>query len=171
MNLKRRSNWNVQESVWVWAGPLAAVLVLMLIVSPLVRARPAAAAASAAAAGTSDKLVFLVTTGLEDSNALDTVLQYAISARASGHISEVVILADGRGVEILAAHMGARPAQTAQLAKKAKAAGIRFVVTDTGLKQVDMTKTDLDPAPDEIIPDGGARLAGLISQHFETIHF
>jgi intracellular sulfur oxidation DsrE/DsrF family protein len=67
--------------------------------------------------------------------------------------------------------MGARPAQTAALAKQAKAAGVRFLVTAPGLKQFDMTVADLDPKPDEIVPDGGDRLAELISQHYEIIHF
>jgi intracellular sulfur oxidation DsrE/DsrF family protein len=74
-------------------------------------------------------------------------------------------------VEILAGNMGARPAQTAALAKQAKAAGVRFLVTAPGLRQFDMTAADLDPKPDEIVPDGGDRLAELISQHYEVIHF
>ena len=55
--------------------------------------------------------------------------------------------------------------------KQAKAAGVRFLVTAPGLKQFDMTVADLDPKPDEIVPDGGDRLAELISQHYEIIHF
>jgi hypothetical protein len=118
-----------------------------------------------------DKVVFLLTTGLENVQALDTLLQYAISAKKSGHLSDVAVLAESRGVEILAGNMGARPAQTAALAKQAKAAGVRFLVTTPGLQQFDMTAADLDPKPDEIVPDGGDRLSDLISQHYEIIHF
>ncbi len=163
-NIDRK--WKFQKSAWVWAASLAAVLALALTVSPSVRAQ-----SKAAATGSPDKLALLLTTGLEDPQSLNTVLEYAMAARKSGRLSEVVILADGRGVEILAARMGARPVETARLAKQAKAAGVRFVITESGLRQVDMAKTELDPTPDEVIPDGGARLAQLISQHYEIIHF
>jgi hypothetical protein len=112
-----------------------------------------------------------LTTGLENARTLETLLQYAISAKKSGHLSEVAILADGRGVEILAASGTARPAQVAALARQAKAAGVRFLVAQPGLKQVGMAAADLEPKPDEVVPDGGSRLADLISQHYEVIHF
>ncbi len=161
----------IQDTTWVWALPLMAVFFILVVTSPMVKAGPQAGPARPTIGDRPDKLVFLLTTGLEDVNALDTVLQYAISAKKSGHLSDVVVLADSRGVEILAANMGARPTQTVALAKQAKAAGVRFLVTASGLKQFDITAADLDPKPDEIVPDGGDRLSDLISQHYEVIHF
>jgi hypothetical protein len=161
----------IQDTAWLWALPLMAAFSILVVTSPMVKAGPQAGPVGPAAGDRPDKAVFLLTTGLEDVHALDTLLQYAISAKKSGHLSDVAVLADSRGVEILAANMGARPAQTAALAKQAKAAGVRFLVTAHGLKQFDMTVADLDPKPDEIVPDGGDRLAELISQHYEIIHF
>ena len=83
----------------------------------------------------------------------------------------MAVLADSRGVEILSTNVKARPAQTAALAKQAKAAGVRFLVTAPGLEQVNLAAADLDPKPDEIVPDGGIRLSGLISQNYRIIHF
>jgi hypothetical protein len=157
----------IHGTAWVWALPLMAVFCFLVITSPRVKAGPA----GSALADRPDKVVFLLTTGMEDVHALDTLLQYAISAKKSGHLSDVVVLADSRGVEILAGNMGARPGQTAALARQAKAAGVRFLVTATGLKQFDMTAADLDPKSDEIVPDGGDRLSDLISQHYEIVHF
>ena len=161
----------IQDTAWVWALPLMAVFCFLVIASPRVKAGPQTGQAGPTVGDRPDKVVFLLTTGLENVQALDTLLQYAIAAKKSGHLSDVVVLADSRGVEILAGNMGARPAQTAALAKQAKAAGVRFLVTAPGLKQFDVAAADLDPKPDEIVPDGGGRLSDLISQHFEIIHF
>jgi hypothetical protein len=161
----------IQNTAWLWALPLMAAFSILVVTSPMVRAGPQAASVAPTAGDRPDKLVYLLTTGLEDVHALDTLLQYAVSAKKSGHLSEVAILADSRGVEILAAGMGARPDQTAALAKQAKEAGVRFLVAAAGLKQVNLAAADLDPKPDEIVSDGGDRLAELILQHYEVIHF
>jgi hypothetical protein len=164
---KTRRFKRIQDTAWLWALPLMAAFSVLVIMSPMVKAVPA----RSAVADSPDKVAFLLTTGLEDVHALDTVLQYAISVKKSGHLSEVAVLADSRGVESLAANLGARPVQTAALAKQAKAAGVRFLVTATGLERVHMKAADLDPQPDEIVPDGGARLSGLIAQNYKVIHF
>jgi hypothetical protein len=161
----------IQDTAWVWALPLMALLCISAVTSPMVKAGPQSGPVGPPLGDRPDKVAFLLTSGLENVQALDTVLQYAIVAKKSGHLAEVVVLADSRGVEILAGNMGARPAQTAALARQAKAAGVRFLVTATGLKQFDITAADLDPKPDEIVPDGGDRLSELISQHYEIIHF
>jgi hypothetical protein len=162
----------IHGSAWVWALPLIAVFCILVVTSPMVKAGAQTGQVGATTVGDRpDKVVFLLTTGLENVHALDTLLQYAVAAKKSGHLSDVVVLADSRGVEILAGNMGARPAQTAALAKQAKAAGVRFLVTAPGLKQFNLAAADLDPSPDEIVPDGGDRLSDLISQHYEIIHF
>ena len=161
----------IQDTAWLWALPLMAAFSILVVTSPMVKAGPQAGPVAATGGDRPNKLVYLLTTGLENVRSLDTVLQYAISAKKSGHLSDVAILADSRGVEILAASQSTRPAQIAALVSQAKAAGVRFLVAEPGLKQVNMTAADLDPKPDEIIPDGGDRLAELISQHYEVIHF
>lgn len=161
----------IQDTAWLWALPLMAAFSILVVTSPMVKAGPQAGPVRLDLGDRPNKLVYLLTTGLENVRSLDILLQYAISAKKSGHLSEVAILTDSRGVEILAASQSTRPAQTAALAKQAKAAGVRFLVAEAGLKQVNMTAADLDPKPDEIVPDGGDRLAELISQHYEVIHF
>jgi hypothetical protein len=161
----------IQDTAWLWALPLMAAFAILVVTSPMVKAGPQAGPVRLDLGDRPNKLVYLLTTGLENVRSLDILLQYAISAKKSGHLSEVAILADSRGVEILAASQSIRPAQTAALAKQAKAVGVRFLVAEAGLKQVNMTAADLDPKPDEIVPDGGVRLAELISQHYEVIHF
>ena len=161
----------IHGTAWVWALPLMAVFCILVVTSPMVKAGPQSGPVGPTVGDRPDKVVFLLTTGLENVHALDTLLQYAISAKKSGHLSDVAVLADSRGVEILAGNMGARPAQTAALAKQAKAAGVRFLVTAPGLEQINLAVADLDPKPDEIVPDGGDRLSGLISQNYRVIHF
>jgi|WetSurMetagenome_2_1015567.scaffolds.fasta_scaffold343443_1 hypothetical protein len=161
----------IHGTAWVWALPLMAVFCLLMVISPMVEAGPQSGPMGATVGDRTDKVVFLLTTGLEDVRALDTLLQYAVSAKKSGQLSEVAVLADSRGVEILSANVKARPAQTAALAKQAKAAGVRFLVTAPGLEQVNLGATNLDPRPDEIVPDGGVRLSDLISKNYRIIHF
>jgi predicted peroxiredoxin len=161
----------IHGTAWVWALPLMAVFCLLMVISPLVEAGPQSGPVGAIVGGRPDKVAFFLTTGLEDIHALDTLLRYAVSAKESGQLSEVAVLADSRGVEILCTDAKARPAQTAALAKQAKAAGVRFLVTAPGLEQANLAVADLDPRPDEIVPDGGIRLSGLISQNYRIIHF
>jgi hypothetical protein len=161
----------IHGTAWVWALPLMAVFVMLMITSPMVKAGPQSRPEGSTVGDRPDKVVFLLTTGLENVHALDSLLQYAISAKKSGHFSEVAVLLDSRGGEMLSPNVKARPAQTAALAKQAKAAGVRFLVTAPGLEQVNLAAAELDPKPDEIVPDGGDRLAGLISQNYRVIHF
>jgi len=161
----------IHGTAWVWALPLMAVFCLLMVISPMVEAGPQSGSVGAIVGDRPDKVAFFLTTGLEDVHALDTLLRYAVSAKESGQLSEVAVLADSRGVEILCTNSKARPAQTAALAKQAKAAGVRFLVTAPGLEQVNLAAADLDPRPDEIVADGGIRLSGLISQNYRIIHF
>jgi len=161
------------EKVQFLTLPLLAAAALMLLLVSIMRADPQVqpAPAKAASRESHDKLVFLLTTGVEDVPTLDMVLQYAIAAKESGYLSDVVLLADGRGVEILDGHMRARPEQTGNLAKRAKAAGVRFIVVEQGLKDYGLSAANLDPKPDQIVPNGAVKIADLIGQHYEVIHF
>ncbi len=173
MNLSARERSSLLERMQFLALPLLAAAALVLLVTSILRAGPQATPAPAGASSkdSPNKLVFLLTTGLEDVRSLDMVLQYATAAKKSGYLSDVVVLADGRGVELLDGHLSARPEQTATLAKQAKAAGVHLVVAETSLKDYGLTAADLDPKPDEIVPNGAVKIANLIGQHYEVIHF
>ncbi len=147
--------------------------ILLLLLSASIKAGPRAAkaAATAAAEPPSGKLVFLLTTGIEDIHEMDLCLDYATTAKKSGRLAEVAILADGRGVEAFASRMGARPTEMGNLARQAQAAGVRMIVSADGLKQGGIAASELSPEPNEVVPDGAAKLAEMIGQGYEVIHF
>jgi hypothetical protein len=173
MNMKANEGIRPLERIQFLALPLLVVVAMALLLASIMRAEPlrSPAPVNAASENSPNKLVFLLTTGLEDVHALDMVLQYATAAKKSGDLSDVVLLADGRGVEVLDGHLRARPEQTGMLARRAKAAGVRFVVAEGGLKDYGLAAADLDPKPDEVVADGAVKIASLIGQHYEVIHF
>lgn len=156
-----------KDKTYQAAAPFVALLLLALAVSP----RTTADAGQGDPGEAKGKLAFLLTTGLEDIDEIDMCLQYAVAAKKTRQLTDVAILLDGRGVEALAGHMGARPQQTRELADQAKTAGVRLIVSTAGLKQTGVPSADLDPKPDEIVPDGASRIAGLIGLSYEVIHF
>ncbi len=145
-------------------GVAVAVLGLLAAVSA------PAADSDRAAPAPRGKLVFLLTTGLEDVQTMTASLRHAKIAKESGHLEDVVWLAYGRGVQALAGKMAARPAPVAAFAKEAQAAGVRLIVCRTALDHMGIPPETLDPRP-EIVPMGVVKLAELVAQGYEVVRY
>ncbi len=159
MVLKSRS-----RKALVWSG---ALVLGMAIVSVLTLARPAAATPQPAG----PKVVFVLTTGIENIQQMNLSLRHAKTVRESGYLADVVWIADDRGVEAVGGGPGARAPETATLAREAQNAGVRLIVCKSSLAQVGIPRERLDPVPDEMVPDGITRLAELVSQGYQVIRY
>ncbi|MBI3723656.1 DsrE family protein [bacterium] len=120
------------------------------------------------------KLVFVVATGLEDSEEMTSALRDAKLAQESGFLGEVDLLFVGRGVQALSDRnrtVITRAERTAELAREARAAGVRIVVCQDSLDSMRIASDRLDPRPDEVVPSGIAKLAELVSRGFAVIRY
>jgi hypothetical protein len=113
------------------------------------------------------KLVIMLSTGLEDRREMAMSLEDAKAAKTSGYLSDVIWIARGRGVDALV-DLLERPPEIAQLAKDAKASGVRLIACSAPLTQYG---SSLDPKPDEIVTNGAVRVAELLSEGYEVIRY
>ena len=116
-------------------------------------------------------LVIVLTTGLEDMQAVNSSLRHARIIKESGYLENVVWLAYGRGVQALAGGMKARPAETAELARQTQAAGIPLIACRTALAGMGIPEESLDPKPAQVVPQGVVKLAELVSLGYEIIRY
>lgn len=117
------------------------------------------------------KVVFFLTSGLEDVEQMRISLAHAKAARQSGFLGDVVWLAADRGAEVLGAQLEARPGDVAQHAREAQASGVRIVVSNSALKRLGIDPGKAEPSPDEVVPSGIVKLAELIAQGYEVIRY
>ncbi len=116
------------------------------------------------------RLVFVLSTGLEDVHKMNASLKGAITAKQTRLLEDVVWLACGRGVEALAS-IGARPAETSNLLHQAQTAGVRILVCQGGLEARGLSSGQLDPQPDRTVPNGIVTLSGLLAQGYNAVQF
>jgi hypothetical protein len=116
-------------------------------------------------------LVLMLTTGLEDVQEMALSLEDAKAAKDSGYLKDVIWVARGRGVEALGGGIRARPFEMLQLAREAKASGVRIIVSGPDLKPYGIDADKLDPKPDEVVADAMARVAELVSQGCELVRY
>ncbi len=116
------------------------------------------------------KLVILMTTGMEDLRELNLCLGDTNAVKASGHLEDVIWIAQGRGVDSLADASGRTP-EIVQMVRKMRASGVHMIVSGPALAQYGFAAASLDPKPDEIVPDAAARMAELISQGYQVIRY
>lgn len=116
-------------------------------------------------------LVLMLTTGLEDVQEMALSLKDAKAAKDSGYLKDVIWIARGRGVEALGGGMRARPFEMLQLAREAKASGVRIIVSGPDLKPYGIDADKLDPKPDEVVADAMARVAELVSQGCDLVRY
>jgi uncharacterized protein len=147
--------------------------ILLLLLSAVIKAGPQAARAAATPMATPErgKLVFLLTTGVEDRNQTDLCLHYALTAVKSGHLAEVAVLADGGGLKAFVSGTGPKSPGTVELVRQAQAAGVRLIVSAADLRQAGLTAADLTPEPNEVVADGAAKIAELVGQGYEVVRF
>lgn len=149
-----------------------AVIAVMAGAFALLPAAPLAAADNPAARPRPHgSLVIVLTTGFEDMQAVNSSLRHARTIKESGYLENVVWLAYGRGVQALAGGMKARPAETAELARQAQAAGIPLIACRTALAGMGIPEESLDPKPDQVVPQGVVKLAELVSLGYQIIRY
>ncbi len=153
---------------------IVVALVLLVLMAATAMGKPGAQRQGArgfTAVTSPGKLVIVLTTGPEAMHETELALRYALAVKRSGGLREVDLLADGRGVEALAAVAGSGSPALGKLAGDAKAAGVRLIVSGEALKQAGIAPASLDPKPDEIVPDGALKLADLIRQQHQVMRF
>ncbi len=117
------------------------------------------------------KMVFALTTGLEDLQTVSMAIRHAGMARKSGYLDDSVLLVYGRGVQAFAKDITAKPPQVSAAIKEAKEAGARIIVCGEAIKRFDIPKDKLDPGVDEVVPNSIVTLAELVSQGYQVIKY
>jgi len=126
--------------------------------------------ASRVSAGTG-KLVFMLTTGLEDLVEVRLCLEDIKAAQKSGYFEEVIWLVRGRGVDALGAADATltRPTEIVKLAREVKAAGVRIIASSQALQLQKIA--NLDPKPTELVDDSATLMAKLVAQKHQIIRY
>ena len=117
------------------------------------------------------KLVFVLTTGLEDLQSVNMAVRHAGMAKKSGFLDDSVLLVYGRAVQALSKNITAKPPQLAAALKEAKDAGARILVCGEAIKRFNIPKEDLDPAVDDVVPNAIVTLAELVSKGYQVIKY
>ncbi|NVB80809.1 MAG: DsrE family protein [Kofleriaceae bacterium] len=143
----------------------SAVLLLSLgASSPLLAQPPATKPAPTTSAPRSDRtLVYVLTTGLEDAQVMQSVFVHARVAAEQRRLREVVILVYGRGVFAFDGDIEARPPKLAESIRQAMKAGVKIQVCGTALAHMGIDRKRLDPTPTEIVPQATVTLVDYVA--------
>ena len=163
MSLSRRTAWVV---------PCLAVVLGGVVV--IAHAAPRAGATKPNAQPGSrghGKMVFVLTTGLEDLQSVNMAIRHAGMAMKSGYLDDSVLLVYGRGVQAFAQDITAKPPQLAAAIKEAKAAGARILVCGEALRRFNIPKDKLESGVDEVVPNSIVTLAELVSKGYQIIKY
>ncbi len=136
----------------------------------VVSAQPRAATPPSAPA-TQRALVFVLTSGIEDIQAMNSVFRHAKTAAEQHKLQEVVVLVYGRGVNALDGSMKARPTTTGDFVRDAIAAGVRVKVCAVALEHMGVPKDKLDPAGVEIVPNAMATLVDYVARGAAVVKY
>lgn len=154
------------------ASALSGALVALACTYPVERHASAAPAASTTSEPRSSRaLVLLLATGLEDAQTMGSVFRHARVAAEQKKLDEVTVIVYGRGVQALNGALGARPAQVAQLAKEALAAGVHVKVCANALAQMGVSPENLDPPGVEIIPSAMTAVVDYVARGAAVVRY
>ncbi len=117
------------------------------------------------------KLVFVLTTGLEDLQSVNMAIRHAGMAKKSGFLDDSVLLVYGRAVQAFSKDITAKPPQVASAIKEAKEAGARIVVCGEAIKRFDISREKLEPGVDEVVSNSIVTLAELVSKGYQVIKY
>ena len=117
------------------------------------------------------KMVFVLTTGLEDLQTVNMAIRHAGMAKKSGYLDDSVLLVYGRGVQAFSKDITAKPPQVSASIKEAKEAGARIIICGEALKRFDIPKEKLEPGVDEVVPNSIVTLAELVSKGYQIIKY
>lgn len=115
------------------------------------------------------KMVFVLTTGLEDLQSVNMAIRHAGIAMKSGYLDDSVLLVYGRSVQAFSKDITAKPPQVAAAIEEAKEAGARIVLCGEAIKRFDIPKEKLEPGVDEVVPNAIFTLAELASKDYQII--
>jgi intracellular sulfur oxidation DsrE/DsrF family protein len=155
----------------VWLAPVLAIAVGGLLAGAAPRSGAAKEETTSPGSKGHGKMVFVLTTGLEDLQSVNMAIRHAGMAMKSGYLDEAVLLVYGRAVQAFAKDITAKPPQVAAAIKEAKEAGARIVVCGEALKRFDIAKDKLEPGVDEVVPNSIVTLAELVSKGFQIIKY
>lgn len=156
-----------------WVVPALAVALGGLFAMAGAAPRDGAAKETAAAPGSKGhgKMVFVLTTGLEDLQSVSMAIRHAGMAQKSGFLDDTVLLVYGRAVQAFARNITAKPPQVATSIKEAKEAGARIIICGEALKRFDIPKEKLEPGVDEVVSNSIVTLAELVSKGYQVIKY
>ena len=157
---------------WIVPGLVVALGGLMALAgaSPQEKAATAEATVEPGSKG-HGKMVFVLTTGLEDLQSVNMAIRHAGMAKKSGYLDDSVLLVYGRSVQAFSRGITAKPPQVAAAIKEAKEAGARIILCGEALKRFDIPKEKLEPGVDEVVPNSIFTLAELVSRGYQVIKY
>jgi intracellular sulfur oxidation DsrE/DsrF family protein len=165
MLMKRRMAWLVTGLAAALGG-----LVALAGASPQEKAALAGATVEPGSRG-HGKMVFVLTTGLEDLQSVNMAIRHAGMARKSGYLDDSVLLVYGRAVQAFSSDITAKPPQVAAAIKEAKEAGARIILCGEALKRFAIPREKLEPGVDEVVPNSIVTLAELVSKGYQVIKY
>lgn len=136
-----------------------------------VQAQSRAPNPSTAPARSERALLFVLTTGLEDVQAMTSVFRHAKVAAEQHRLSEVAVLVYGRGVHAFDGDISARPPQLLELIRQAMAAGVRVMLCANAIEHMGVDRAHLDPAPTEIVPNAIVTLVGYVERDAAVVRY
>jgi S-sulfosulfanyl-L-cysteine sulfohydrolase len=116
------------------------------------------------------KLVFVVTTGLEDIGTLSSTFRHAKAAKETGLLEEVVVLGYGRSVVAFDPTVKAVPESIREHARAAQKVGVRIVLCAQALKKYGIDPKGLAPSA-EVTENAMHELARLINDGYQIIRY
>ena len=165
MTKNRRIAWTLPALLVAVGG-----LVALAGATPQEKTTATGATAEAGSKG-HGKMVFVLTTGLEDLQAVNMAIRHAGMAKKSGYLDDSVLLVYGRAVQAFSKDITAKPPQVAVAIKEAKEAGARILICGEALKRFDIPKEKLEPGVDEVVLNSIVTLAELVSRGYQVIKY
>lgn len=126
---------------------------------------------ASAAARTERPLVFVLTTGLEDIQAMSSVFRHAHAAVRDGRLPEVAVIVYGRGIQAFDGSNSSRPAGLPESIRAAMDAGVRVVVCAQAMQKWGIDEASLDPAPTAIAPNAITTLIDYVAQDAAVVRY
>lgn len=140
--------------------------------APLLAQPPAAKPAPTTKAPRSERtLVYVLTTGLEDAQVMQSVFTHARVAAEQRRLHEVVILVYGRGVFAFDGDIEGRPPKLAESIRQAMKAGVKIQICGTALAKMGIDRKRLDPSPTEIVPQATTTLVDYVARGAAVVKY
>lgn len=157
-----------------WIAPILAITLGTVTAGAVAADEPKAPAAKPAASPGSKghgKMVFVLTTGLEDLQAVNMAIRQSGVAHKSGYLDDTVLLVYGRSVQAFSKDVHAKPPQVVKAIKEAKEAGVRILICRVALQHFNIPEDRLEPGVAEVVPNAIETLAELVSKGYQIIKY